>query len=178
MKIAACNARHPAVIISESVFVLNTILRLANIIAISIWFSATPSIAAQTWNIQTVDSIGNVGYYTSLALSRSDQPCISYYDSTNQMVKYAYWDGSNWQKQNVGYSESGISSCQTSMALDNADNPCICYESHYNIEYASWNGSAWITEFVGYGDAPSMVLDNSSNPNICWNYDNGVNYAY
>jgi len=43
----------------------------------------------QGWVIETVDSTGYVGYYTSLALDASGYPCISYLDYSNYDLKYA-----------------------------------------------------------------------------------------
>ncbi|MCU0613311.1 MAG: hypothetical protein MUE60_16190, partial [Candidatus Eisenbacteria bacterium] len=37
---------------------------------------------AQTWNIQTIDSSGDVGSYSSLVLDALRHPHISYYDYT------------------------------------------------------------------------------------------------
>ena len=42
------------------------------------------------WDIYTVDSDGDVGYFTSIAVDSSDVPSISYYDKTEGELKYAY----------------------------------------------------------------------------------------
>ena len=49
------------------------------------------------WEIQTVDSTGSVGNYSSLALDKSGQPRISFQDDTNGDLKYAAWNGSAWE---------------------------------------------------------------------------------
>ena len=50
----------------------------------------TPIVGAAGWHIQTVDSSGDVGPYTSLQLTSSGWPAISYCDNTNWTLKYAY----------------------------------------------------------------------------------------
>jgi len=67
------------------------------------------------WHIQTLDSDGNVGSCTSLQLTSTGWPAISYYDVTNNNTKYAYKDASGWHSETVDSTgEVGIG---TSLAL-------------------------------------------------------------
>jgi hypothetical protein len=43
-----------------------------------------------TWQIETVDSAGGVGRYTSIALDAKGHPRIAYLNFTDHNLKYAY----------------------------------------------------------------------------------------
>ena len=53
---------------------------------------------AHIWHTETVDSDGDVGQYSSIALDKSGTPHISYFDGSSGYLKYAYYDNneSKW----------------------------------------------------------------------------------
>jgi hypothetical protein len=77
------------------------------------------------WLVETVDSEGIVGKYTSLAFDSGGNPAISYYDATNEKVKYARHNGTAWIIENVD--DAGSLGGETSLVLDASGNPAISY---------------------------------------------------
>jgi hypothetical protein len=128
----------------------------------------TPASPAET--IKTIDSSGNVGKYSSLALDAEGNPHISYHDVTNDDLKYAYCNGSTWHVETVDYSTwLGL---YTSLALDSNGNPCISYYDNWDsdLRYAAWNGSAWNIQIVDSpgGGFTSLAIDAEDNPHISY----------
>lgn len=110
---------------------------------------AAPSQDGSEWQIETVDSLGDVGWDTSIALDDCGNPHISYYDSTEGTLKYAHWTGSAWHIEavdDVGQGGVGYIAWDTSIALDRLGYPHIsyCYSVAPNadgtLKYARWDG--------------------------------------
>ncbi|MDH5691148.1 MAG: hypothetical protein OEY81_06965, partial [Candidatus Bathyarchaeota archaeon] len=169
--------------LSSKLFVIALIIIFA-VAGLLAFVGAAPS---PEWDIQTVDSEGVVGSYSSMALDSSGNPHISYLDNTNEALKYARWTGSTWEIQTVD--TKGDVYGYSSMALDSSGNPHISYRIYIksvlvdlitgkpsweegNLKYARWTGSSWAIqtvdseEYVDLGLYMSMVLDFSGNPHI------------
>jgi len=77
------------------------------------------------WRLTTVDSVGDVAYYTSLAFGPDGQPAISYTDNGNWDLKFARYNGSAWSNQTVD--SAGNVGLYTSLAFGPDGQPAISY---------------------------------------------------
>ncbi len=57
------------------------------------------------WVVDTVDSAGDVGLYSSLAFNRFSTPYISYFSSSEQKLKLATRNGNQWTTEVVDFGE-------------------------------------------------------------------------
>jgi len=96
----------------------------------SSWLSK-PALADSPWIIQTVDSTAYVEE-TSIALDVAGSPHISYFDNTNQDLKYAAFDGSAWNIETVD--STGYVGEYPSLALDATGKPHISYRDRINYD--------------------------------------------
>ncbi|MHB9036143.1 MAG: Ig-like domain-containing protein, partial [Armatimonadota bacterium] len=124
------------------------------------------------------------GMHTSVAVGSDGYPRISYYDSTNNDLKYAAWNGEQWVVETVdGSALTGQAADVgqfTSLKLDSGDNPHISYYDLTNtdLKYAYWKNGAWHIQRVdGFasstdkvGQYSSLALDSSGKPRIAY-YD-------
>jgi hypothetical protein len=148
-------------------------------IGLIVWVCSITSLWAK-WEIQTVDSIGDVGVGSAIALDKNSYPHISYWDRTSKHLKYARWNGTSWEIQIVD-SDTAISCGVTSLSLDKSGYPNISY-SNGKIKYARWDGTNWKTQVVDStagGGYNSMALNSNGYPRISYTVGNrGLKYAY
>jgi hypothetical protein len=124
-----------------------------------------------------VDTVSS--QWLSLDLDTANRPYISYYDATNQDLKYAHWTGSTWVTQTLESTveSRGVTGMFSSLALDADGNPHILYiyvhdgETIYDqLRYAWWDGNTWTYEQVGTA-APretSLAFDDGGTPHIAF----------
>ncbi|UCH50423.1 MAG: hypothetical protein JSV54_05210 [Chloroflexota bacterium] len=119
------------------------------------------------WHNGTADSVGDTGYWTSLALDGADHPHISYIidvppnDSVPFSLKYASYNGTAWNTETVD-TESYFAA--TSLALGSCGYPHISYydetgPSTGDLTYARFIPAPGLAVSKG-GSAVSKVGDN------------------
>ena len=135
---------------------------------------------AAGWHFETVDSTGDVGKWTSLALHTGNMARISYRDETNEKLKYATRTGVNsWTIEDVDTSTGA--GRYTSLVLDGSGYPHISYQLHDtgnfydDLKYAYEDAGGWHNETLEhsgtfdtteYGLHTAIALDTSGRPHI------------
>jgi hypothetical protein len=119
-----------------------------------------------TWSVETVDSIGEVGHYTDIAVTSDNTVFISYYDIGNKDLKCACLINNEWSITVVD-SEGDVGR-YTSLALDSLGHPHISYydTTLHALKHAYFDGIEWHKEVVdssgNVGLDTSIAIDSTN----------------
>ena len=105
---------------------------------------STINLETGLWGATTVDeSSTKTGLYSDIDLDSYGNPHISYFDSTNNKIKYAYYDSSSWVISDVA--TVGENSGYTSIVINSINRPNIAYHDSTtgDLMMAKWDGNSW-----------------------------------
>jgi hypothetical protein len=114
-----------------------------------------------------------VGRFTSIDLDSNEWPHISYTDLDNGCLKYAKWNGSSWEIQNV-YCTGLYRAIQgTSIQVDSQVRPHIVFQdvtAAERFKCARWNGLHWdfqtVDPVIGSDHPTITAIDSNDNLHI------------
>ena len=148
--------------------------------------TATPTNSGGAIPSGILDSNGNVGEYTSIAIDSNGFKHISYYDTGVQDLKYATDKSGSWVVTTVD--SAGNAGKYTSIAIDSNDAVHISYQSGGNLKYATCSSSCatasnWdlvsvdtTSNYVGeYG---SIAIDSNDTIHISYYSASDTNFKY
>ncbi len=114
-------------------------------------------VCGDVWITETVDSEGDVGRSTSLALEPTSPytPHISYYDVTSDNLKYALLSKTSWFSQTI---DSGGNWTSLALVPTYPHTPCISYHDYagWDLSYACRDGITWTIKGVSGGQRAGL----------------------
>ncbi|MDZ7814905.1 MAG: CFI-box-CTERM domain-containing protein [Planctomycetota bacterium] len=130
------------------------------------------------WKVYVVDSTGDVGSHTSIALDPvTNAPRIAYRDNDHKALKFAWFENDQWQTQTVD--DTDDTGYTPSMVLDETGAAHIAYQmfnGHSSaLIYSVQSGSKFFSKTVAAegepstGFVPSLKLDGTRHPHIAYN---------
>jgi hypothetical protein len=157
-----------------------------NAVKVARWIPDTERSVTGSWKITTVATGG--GGQTSIALDNAKNPRISYYNGSEQLLKYAERNSQGiWNIETVADFHQGKYSA---LALTSSGTPCIGYYDEINqaVNYATrtrTDPDAWNIETVEKGvtlgddgGPMTLVLDSAGNARLTYYDTKGQRMSY
>ena len=119
--------------------------------ALFLLLSTKGTINAESWITTTIDSEGEVGENTSIAVDLNNNYLISYIDHTNGALKFAKYDGNTWTTTTVDPTCGAYYDAQdTSITVDDDNNYLISYydSNNQDLKFAKYDGNSWSTTTI------------------------------
>ncbi len=139
--------------------------------------------ANNNWYTTTVDNFQSCGQFSSIDIDSQDSPHIAYWESQDDVIKWAFWNGTHWDHVLVDSGENVEG--YTAIAIDHRnDEPHFSYRCTNKIKHAYYGGTPIQMQYddVDTGDVgrySSIVVDGSSKAHISYldSTDSDLNYA-
>jgi hypothetical protein len=125
-----------------------------------------------------VDTISNVGLDSAMTVDEDGLPHITYFDETNDALKYAYMGSSKYRNEmgwHVQTLDTGNVGRASDIALDKDNHPHIIYtdNENNNLKYMFFDGTDWHRATLDnpvHAILPTIALDSRDYPHIAY-YD-------
>ena len=161
------------------------IAMISAILIMGVFIMPFDSISAEAgiWTSTVIDYQGDVGQYSSIAIDSDGDIHISYYDQTNESLRYASKTSGQWNRIEVDSEMS--TGTWTSIAVDSGGNSHISYMSstYGELKYATDAGVGWSNQTVDdsaiVGRYSSIALDEEEKVHISYHdtTHNDLKYA-
>ncbi len=127
------------------------------------WSLYYARLTATGWDVELVLELDDTTFEHSIVVDDQDRPHIAFEDNA---LKYAHFDGAQWQIETIDQHGQG-----PSMAVDSDGNIHISHSRRFGGAghlYTRQDGAQWITEEVSEerSSSSSMVLDEDNRPHI------------
>ena len=127
-----------------------------------------------------VESTNDVGKYTSIALDSNGNPHITYYDDTNNDLRYTHKMGSSWTFTTLD--STAHTGKGTSLAIDSNDHLHVAYKTNSTeIAYMTNRSGSWVKTTLDANSTGNwgvnyinIMLDEGDDPHVV--YSDMVDY--